>query len=1269
MHWPYKVTGLSESDGDSLGGALSFEYAHNQTVITGHDQNKKVLQFNDFGNLTCTQDDEGRAQYAQFAKTNKDDTGKGNQLTARSRLQTTVTNLMKDGSFEGTTGTAGWSFSATGATLSRSTEKAYAGQASMKLDYSGITKQTYAFGPSVQLQPGETVSVSAYAMAAAGDFFIALRRAVSGARIVGEAVPVNGCWNRIQVQYTNKSAEAISVRASFGSSTVGVYYVDCLQIEKTTTASRCNLIENGDFSFGGTPALQWTGSDLETGDALTTVTDTAAPHLSSNVFSITGDPQKNKQLTYTLNKSGTTGDNYVFSGWALAENAVPEQNRMDENVPRAFNITLTLHYTDNTTKVATAKFNPGSNTWQYTAGGIVAEKDYSSITLSLCYERNANTVYFDGIGLFKEVFSTSYTYDGEGNLISVVDLQKQTTSYDYDQNSNLTQVIQDNKAKMTYTYDDYHNVKTAKTEEELTYSFDYDTYGNNIRVSTAVDGVTMESTAEYSSDGNRMVSSTDALGNETLYGYNEVTNMLEWVQYPEDDENNRTEYTYDKMYRMASVTAAYQDPLQPMSVQYGYEDDDLTSIRTPTTTYGFEYSDFDLRTKIKIGDDHTLATYSYTDDRNHYLSALDYGNGNRVQYTYDSEGRVIQQTYEDEETVTYLYDNDGALSTVTDSESEITTTYYYDFTDRTMKYVETGTDFSHSVGYEYDVKNNLTKVKETINGAETTTEYGYDDDNRVISATTGDTAVAYTYDGFGRGSQQVTKHGETTVKTDSYTFQSKPDSTNTSAQVQKHTVVVGGVTKEYTYEYDGNGNITSISDGTNTVSYTYDSANQLIREEITGAYRHSWTYDNAGNILTRTEETWENDAWGQPVTVNYTYGNENWRDLLTAYNGQEIEYDQIGNPECIDGWNFVWQHGRQLASMTKSGVTWSFTYNADGLRTKRTNGTTTYTYVYNGSQLMQMTKGSNTLDFIYDAAGRPTALTYNGATYYYITNIQGDIVGIVDTEGETVATYTYDAWGNPIGAANTSDIASLNPLRYRGYVYDTETGLYYLQNRYYNAEIGRFINADDYVSTNQGLLSQNGFTYCLNNPICYADSSGMFPWLVVGLIVVGSIVAVGIDHGLKAAHPDGYNLKSIPIDDHTKVEILHAEGSGFSADTNDITLCDTDISGLRYSYDTGPATVTPIDLLTATATAKAEADFVGNVPILDVSVGAVAAIYSPSVEVVLNWDLFKITISAEALIGAAGIGIELDKEEGKFKITPPTLGVGTSFDIDFDFVG
>ena len=164
----------------------------------------------------------------------------------------------------------------------------------------------------------------------------------------------------------------------------------------------------------------------------------------------------------------------------------------------------------------------------------------------------------------------------------------------------------------------------------------------------------------------------------------------------------------------------------------------------------------------------------------------------------------------------------------------------------------------------------------------------------------------------------------------------------------------------------------------------------------------------------------------------------------------------------------------------------------DGLRTQRTDGTKTYSYVYNGGTLSQMTVGSDTLTFTYDASGRPLALDYNGTTYYYVTNLQGDVTAILNTSGTAVVTYTYDAWGNPLTVAGdlATTLGTLNPLRYRGYVYDTETELYYLQSRYYDPEVGRFINADGLVSTGQGILGNNMFAYCGNNPAIFSDPTG-----------------------------------------------------------------------------------------------------------------------------------------------------------------------------------
>jgi len=172
--------------------------------------------------------------------------------------------------------------------------------------------------------------------------------------------------------------------------------------------------------------------------------------------------------------------------------------------------------------------------------------------------------------------------------------------------------------------------------------------------------------------------------------------------------------------------------------------------------------------------------------------------------------------------------------------------------------------------------------------------------------------------------------------------------------------------------------------------------------------------------------------------------------------------------------------------------TWTFTYDANGMRTQRASSSATYNYVYNGSQLSQMTVDGNTLYFAYDASSTPLSVTYNGTAYYYATNLQGDITAILNTSGTAVVTYTYDAWGHILSTSGSmaNTLGTHNPLRYRGYVYDAETGLYYLQSRYYDPEMGRFISADAFVSTGQGLLGNNMFAYCRNNPVSRKDASG-----------------------------------------------------------------------------------------------------------------------------------------------------------------------------------
>lgn len=203
--------------------------------------------------------------------------------------------------------------------------------------------------------------------------------------------------------------------------------------------------------------------------------------------------------------------------------------------------------------------------------------------------------------------------------------------------------------------------------------------------------------------------------------------------------------------------------------------------------------------------------------------------------------------------------------------------------------------------------------------------------------------------------------------------------------------------------------------------------------------------------------------------------------------------------------NFSWT-GRQLDSITKSdGAVVSFTYDANGMRTEKTMGDESFGYVWQNGKLLAETYVNGTdsreVYYIYDENGSPVAWSYLDEYYYYIKNQQGDILGFTDSEGNVVVTYEYDAWGNLLSYTGTWYLAEYNSLRYRGYAYDVETGLYYLQSRYYDPKVGRFINADDtdYLGVSGTVLSYNLYAYCENNYVNCMDPKGNFViqrWMV-----------------------------------------------------------------------------------------------------------------------------------------------------------------------------
>ena len=296
--------------------------------------------------------------------------------------------------------------------------------------------------------------------------------------------------------------------------------------------------------------------------------------------------------------------------------------------------------------------------------------------------------------------------------------------------------------------------------------------------------------------------------------------------------------------------------------------------------------------------------------------------------------------------------------------------------------------------------------------------------------------------------------------------------------------------------------------------YTYDDLGQLIREDnrAHGA-TYTWTYDNAGNILSSKTYAYTTGSLGSAQrTVSYDYSSGSWGDLLTSNNGRSVTYDNIGNPLTWGDYGELTWQGRRLMSYSdsESGDNYSYTYNADGIRTSKTVNGVKHIYHLSGTQILSEEwtedRVQHILIFVYDASGQPIGMSHfedgvKNGDYLFAKNVQGDITAVYDANGTCLVTYTYDAWGNTRvrysdGGASTA--ARYNPFRYRGYYYDTETSLYYLNSRYYDPNVGRFLNADGSVNANGDLIGFNMFAYCGNNPVNMVDDEGEAAVAVAG---------------------------------------------------------------------------------------------------------------------------------------------------------------------------
>ena len=904
-----------------------------------------------------------------------------------------------------------------------------------------------------------------------------------------------------------------------------------------------NMVSDGDFSLtknntaGSTPRLfpkQWTysGNGVSTSTLNCVVTDRAVnglpPTVSGNAMRLTCKPSATDvYIVQDVVAYGLKDDVFTISGWCNAKSVA--------SAPSTFQPRLGVRFrtdSDNTYTYSgwnRINFSTSRSGWQCVSAQIVAPKSYYGIQVGVFYGRNANTGMFSHISLTRELYGNVYTYDANGNVTAVKDLSNQKSAATYDSFDNLLSYVQPGSAtteKYLFTYGSTdaekkrHLPLTSTTPAGVRTATEYNAYGSAINaiVQENASAPLIRTETEYTEDGNFVTKQRDARGNEVVNTLDANGKLLSVT----DPSGQSVNYGYDASNRVTSVQSAYtvNGESRISRNEYTYENDKLKTVAHNTTgdaadvVYNFEYDELGRKTTVKVGNQ-ALSTNVYSPDRKSRLEEVQYGNGGKVKYTYDDFDRVTGVGYDNDESsrFSYEYDSKGRAAFVKDSTDGSTVRTGYDQTDRPNEAEQRDGEgnLKYRTLIEYDKKNRVKAFNEATADQSFKTEYTYDADNRVtkVRYNSSDTSkVDYVYDKLNRITSRTVTNGTSAYATQyAYAPGAVVYGENaTTPLVSSITQGEGENAMNFAYTYDNRGNITSETRNGLTTTYVYDALGQLVRvnephENATWIY----SYDRGGNILNKAKYAYTiADELGEALeSIPYTYGDANWKDKLTAYNGISIVYDAMGNPLNDGTWTYEWQAGRQLKRMSAEGTALTFQYDHNGLRTQKVVEADWYpettNYYLHGKLLTHMTVDyrdtseaahQDVMHFFYDAQSRPAKVSFNGTVYTYIHNLQGDVVGLLDNAGTLVVEYKYDAWGKPISTTGSmaATLGKRNPFRYRGYIYDEETGLYYLRSRYYNPVVGRFVNEDGAIIP--GLLSTNMFAYCSNNPLSMVDTSG-----------------------------------------------------------------------------------------------------------------------------------------------------------------------------------
>ena len=712
--------------------------------------------------------------------------------------------------------------------------------------------------------------------------------------------------------------------------------------------------------------------------------------------------------------------------------------------------------------------------------------DYINVTTDYDLFGNKVEEKIDGRagGITYDTATTKYSYDYVGNLLT-------------QQEPNLV-----NADSAEYSVQNVYNalgniVKTTNINKKSATN-EYNTTTGLLSKSTDFNG---NATSYTYNCFNQLYTETLPTGGKQINYYDVNGNVAKVDTLRESNVYDSVRYVYDSRNRNIAVIG--NDGEKDVVTQYEY---DAVGNRTKLVQGLEEVSDLN---KLS-GKDYSMNTYKYN-YRNQCISATD-AMGQTQTYEYDLFGNVLKSVDRNGDTISYAYTPIGHLTSVNSSKDNTSISYLYDKLGNKISMTDTTgtTNYRYNTynqlvketkgsvvkDYTYDLNGNQISFKITDNGKVTLDEtYSYNNLNQVSGITAADITANFTYDSNGN----MLTYRRNGIST-SYTYNSvnMPTSVTTnkgSVRYEKDTM---------TYYLNGNKKTTNDVNN-NTTTYIYDGLGRLSSEKNTDGYSALYSYDNYGNRIEKAVDDGDNS---QNVCYTYDKNNRLTSETFAVQGGQETNryfYDANGNQtyknieksiistqkgyslqlnDSGNGTEYEYDGLNRLVKADDGTSVATYTYDGNNLRQSKTvNGITTQ-HIYNGMNVVQE-KERNSLKATYHRAGNQIIYSeVNGSKNFYVYNAQGNVSKLVNTAGETVSDYTFDAFG--VQRTVNGDV--YNPFRHNGEYYDEELGYTYLRNRYYDNASGRFISEDP---VRDGL---NWYSYCGGNPIDLIDPMGLFDY-------------------------------------------------------------------------------------------------------------------------------------------------------------------------------